>query len=152
MIASELAGFLEGGVSIHIATRNSTLDPNGARVAAVKVDADGTHVTAYLPKIAAGPIVADLRANRQVALGFGRPSDDRACQIKGEFVHAEAAPTRDRKLVEQQWEAFLADLAQIGFPAQATEGWKTWPAIAIRLRVTALFNQTPGPGAGAPMR
>ena len=151
MVSSELAAFLEGAVDIHIATRNATLDCSGARVAAVKVDADGTHVTAYLPKVAAGPILADLGANQQAALGFGRPSDDRACQIKGVFVDARDASARERKHIDRQWEAFVANLAQIGFPAQATEGWKIWPSIAIRLRVTALFSQTPGPGAGAPI-
>ena len=152
MIATELAEFLEGGVSIHIATRNGAREPNGARVGAVKVDADRTHVTAYLAKIVSGPILADLEANPQVALGFGRPTDDRACQIKGEFVNARAAAAAERKLIARQWEAFLASLAYIGFPAKATEGWTTWPAVAIRVRVTALFSQTPGPGAGAPMQ
>jgi hypothetical protein len=32
----------------------------------------------------------------------------------------------------------------------ATRAWVTWPAVAIRLRATAVFNQTPGPDAGAP--
>ncbi len=149
MIAPDLAAFLEGGVAIHIATRNDKLEPSGARVAAVTVDADGTHVTAYLPKIAAGPIVADLESSRQAALVFARPSDDRACQIKGIFVEARAASARERKLVDRQWDAFLTELAQIGIPRQVAEGWKTWPSMAIRVRVTALFSQTPGPGAGA---
>jgi hypothetical protein len=149
VVTPDLAAFIEGGVSIHIATRNDRLEPWGGRVAAVKIDPDGTHVTAYLPKVTAGPIVANLKANGQAALGFGRPSDDRACQIKGVFVTARAAAARERALVDRQWDAFLADLAQIGFPRQVTEGWKTWPALAIRLRVTALFSQTPGPGAGA---
>jgi hypothetical protein len=50
VITPDLAAFLEGEVTIHIATHNERLEPNGARVAAVTVDADGTHVTAYLPK------------------------------------------------------------------------------------------------------
>jgi len=33
----------------------------------------------------------------------------------------------------------------------ATKAWVTWPAVAIRVRANALFNQTPGPGAGAPI-
>ena len=151
MIAPELAAFLEGGVSIYIATRNRDLDPGGARVAAVKVDPDGGHITAYIPKAAAGAVVADLRANRQLALGFARPSDDRACQIKGEFVQARAAARREQRFVAGQWRAFVAELEQIGIPGKVTEGWKTWPATAIRVRVTALFTQTPGPGAGAPI-
>lgn len=149
MVPTDLAAFLEGGVSIHIATHDDSLEPNGARVAAVKVDPDGTHVTAYLPKVAAASVIGNLEANQQAALCFARPSDDRACQVKGVFVNARAALARERKLVDRQWEAFLADLAQIGFPGQATEGWKTWPAVAVRVRVTAIFSQTPGPGAGA---
>ena len=138
-------------MAIHIATRNDTLEPNGARVAAVMVDDDGTHITAYLPKIAARPIVADLEANRQAALVFARPTDDRSCQIKGVFVEARSASARERRLVDRQWDAFLTNLAQIGIPRQVAEGWKIWPSIAVRLRVTALFSQTPGPGAGAPI-
>lgn len=151
MIAPQLAAFLESGVSIHIATRTRELHPNGARVAAVKVENDRTSLLAYLPETAAGPILADLRGNRQAALCFARPHDDRACQVKGEFVRVRPASARERELIIRQWDAFLADLAQIGFPPKATEGWQTWPAIAIRLRVTALFDQTPGPGAGAPL-
>jgi hypothetical protein len=151
VIPPDLAAFLESGISIHIATRDERLEPNGARVAAVAVDPDGTHITAYVPMSAAGPLVDDLEANRQVALGFGRPSDDRACQVKGVFVAAGVAADAERPSVDRQWEAFLADLGRIGFPALATDGWATWPAIAIRLRVTALFSQTPGPGAGAPL-
>ena len=50
-----------------------------------------------------------------------------------------------------QWNGFLGSLEQIGIPRAATTSWVTWPAVAIRLRVNALFNQTPGPNAGAPI-
>lgn len=152
MIDPELAAFLEGGVAIHIASRNERLEPNGARVVAVKVDADGSHVTAYVPKIAAPSVLADLEANRQAAIGFGRPTDDRACQVKGEFVDSRAATGRERSTIVTQWEALLGNLEQIGIPRQVMESWRIWPCVAIRVRVTALFSQTPGPGAGAPLR
>jgi hypothetical protein len=151
VIPAELATFLEGGISAHIATRGSSLDPNGARVASVKVDADGHHVTAYVPKVAAASLLADLRANPQAALCVVRPTDDKGWQLKGEFVGARAATAREREHIERQWDAFLENLDQIGLPRQLADGWKTWPAVAIRLRVTALFSQTPGPGAGAPV-
>jgi len=115
------------------------------------VEEDAAHLTAYVPRAAARSIVPDLRSNGQIALGFARPHDDRACQIKGEFVAARPAAARERALVERQWNAFLAELAIIGYPVQLTENWATWPVTAIRVRVTSLFSQTPGPGAGAPM-
>jgi hypothetical protein len=33
-----------------------------------------------------------------------------------------------------------------------TAGWKFWPCVAIDLRVTELYEQTPGPGAGELLR
>jgi hypothetical protein len=151
MIDGELAAFLEGSVAIHLASRNQRLEAHGARVIAVKVDPEGSHLTAYVPKVAAAAVLADLEANRHAAIGFGRPTDDRACQVKGEFVESRAATTRERPMIEAQWEALLANLAMIGMPREIFSAWRTWPCVAIRLRVTALFSQTPGPGAGAPL-
>ena len=151
MIAPDLAAFLVSGVSIHIATRDAALVPAGARVAAVRVTDRGSRLTVFVPTVAAGPLVDNLRENGQAAVAFGRPSDDRAFQVKGTFERVSPAGARDRAFVTRQWNAFLEDLASIGFPPQATTGWHTWPALAVRLRVTAIFAQTPGPGAGAPV-
>ena len=104
---------------------------------------------AYVPKAAAPQVVPDLESNRQAALVFARPPDERACQVKGVFVEARAARASERPFVSEQWGRWVHRLGSIGFPPAATENWQTWPCVAIRLRVTALFNQTPGPGAGA---
>ena len=80
-----------------------------------------------------------------------RPTDDRACQVKGVVVGTRAASEAERPVVAAQWDGFLGSLEQIGIPRVATKTWVTWPAVAIRVRVNALFNQTPGPGAGAPI-
>ena len=151
MIAPDLAAFLESGVSIHIATRDAALVATGARVAAVRVTDDGTRLTVFVPNVAAAPLLDNLKANGQAAVAFGRPSDDRAFQVKGVFEKAAPATARDRAFITAQWNAFLEDLSSIGFAAEAAGGWHTWPAVAVRLRVTAVFAQTPGPGAGAPI-
>ncbi len=149
MITRELAAFLEEGVGIHLGTRNGNLEPNGCRALAVTVDEDGRHFVVYVARVAAARILPDLEANGQAAVGFGRPVDDRACQVKGIFVDARDAREEERPLVAAQWDGFLANLEKIGIPRAATRGWITWPAVAIRVRATAIFDQTPGPGAGA---
>jgi hypothetical protein len=151
MIDRELAAFLQEGVGIHIATRNDARQPNGARAIAVSVEGDGTHLVVYVARVAAARILPDLEANRQAAVSFGRPIDDRACQVKGEFTGARDATDDERATVLAQWDGFLGSLEKIGIPRAATRTWVTWPAVAIRLRANALFNQTPGPGAGAPL-
>ena len=151
MIDTSLTAFLEGGVGIHIASRDEALFPKGARALAVRVDEGGRELIVFLSTAAAQRIVPDLEANGQVAVGFGRPVDDRACQVKGVFVGSRPAVESERDIVTTQWNGFLDQLEQIGIPRAATGAWPTWPAVAIRLRVNALFNQTPGPGAGTPI-
>jgi hypothetical protein len=151
MLDESLAAFVQEGLAINIGTRNARLEPNGARVTAVRVDADRTTIVAYVPKVAAAPILADLKANGQGALGFARPSDDRACQVKGEFVEAWPATAADRRFVQAQLQGSVAQLGMVGIPPEALACWVTWPCVAIRLRITATFTQTPGPGAGAPL-
>jgi hypothetical protein len=151
MIDKDLAAFLQEGVGIHIGTRNAALQPNGIRALAVTVEDDGLHVVVYAAQIAAARVLPDLADNGQIAIGFGRPVDDRACQVKGVAIGTRAATEAERAVVAAQWDGFLGSLEQIGIPRAATTTWVTWPAVAIRVRVNALFNQTPGPGAGAPI-
>jgi hypothetical protein len=149
MIEPDLREFHEAGLGIHIGSRTSRLEPNGARGLAVKVEADALHLLVYLAEPAASRVVPDLKANGGVAVGFARPVDDRACQIKGIFVAARPAGEDERDFIERQFEGFRGNLERIGIPRIGTAGWITWPAVAIRFRATAIFEQTPGPDAGA---
>lgn len=151
MIDRQLAGFLEEGLGINIATRDERLRPGGARAVAVKVEEDGLHLLVYVADIAAARVLPDLQSNRQAAVVFGRPEDDRSCQVKGIFLDARPATDQERPFVDAQWEGFLRQLELIGIPRVASAGWTTWPATAIRLKATALFDQTPGPMAGMPL-
>ena len=54
-------------------------------------------------------------------------------------------------MVIAQWERCLETFERVGIPRAASSSWMMWPCVAVRLRVTALFSQTPGPGAGAPL-
>ena len=150
MIDAELGGFLQQGLAIHIGTRNQDLQPNGARAAAIGVDPDGVHLVVYVPEVAARRVLPDLQSNGHAAIAFVRPIDDRACQVKGSFVESWPARPDERPLVERQWRGFMDNLEKIGIPRAAAQGWAVWPAVAVRLRATAVFDQTPGPGAGAP--
>jgi hypothetical protein len=148
MIEPDLRAFLEGGLGIHIGTRTSRLEPNGARALAVKVEDDQLHLLVYLAEVAARRVLPDLRANGAIAVGFARPIDERACQIKGIFVEVRPAAGDERRLVEEQVDGFRTNLEHIGIPRIGTSGWITWPAVAIRFRATTIFEQTPGPDAG----
>jgi len=149
MIDPELAAFLEQGIGIHIGTRNDQLHPNGARAVAAKVEGAGSHLVVYVAEIAAARLRADLESNGQAAVVFGRPEDERSCQVKGVFVDSRSATEDEHPLLQKQWDGFLGQLEMIGIPRVSATNWITWPAVAIRLKVTTVFEQTPGPQAGA---
>jgi hypothetical protein len=152
MLDDSLTAFLQQGVAINIGTRNARLEPSAAYVGAAIVDADRKHLTVYVPAIGAEAVLDDLQANGQAAVVFARPEDDRACQVKGTFVGVRPATDDEAALVHDQYAGFLRQLQIIGMPGESTRSWIVWPALAVRLRVTAVFDQTPGPKAGAVIR
>jgi hypothetical protein len=152
MLDRTLTEFLEQGLAIHIGTRDARLRPNGCVVTAVRVEDEGRHLVAFIPKAVTPAVFDDLRGNGQAAISFTRPSDDKAVQVKGAFVAVEDATEADQQFALNQWEGFLRQLDLIGLPGKATATWTLWPCVAVRIRVTALFSQTPGPEAGAVLR
>jgi len=149
IIDRELSDFLQQGVGIYIGTRNAALEPNGARALAARVGDGGAELVVYLADVAVARLRPDLESNGQAAVTFGRPVDERACQIKGTFVSMRAAREDERPMLEAQWDAFTQSLAAIGVAPDARSAWPKWPATAITFKPTALFEQTPGPSAGS---
>jgi hypothetical protein len=150
MLDQTLTEFLELGLAIHIGTRNERMEPNGCRVTAVRVEDQGTHLIAYLPKSATAAVLQDLNNNGQAAISVARPADDRAVQIKGAFVSMRDAEPSEESFVMAQWEGFKKQLDMIGFNAStSTISWSVWPCVAVKIRVTNIYSQTPGPDAGA---
>jgi hypothetical protein len=148
VIPDEVAQFLQEGLSIHVATRDAPMAPLGARALALRVHEDGTRLTVFVAEAAVARLRPALEVSRQAAVNVGRPIDDRACQVKGVLEGLRPADAADLQVIEAQWRGFLDQLTLIGVAPDAIASWVTSPAHAIELRVTALFEQTPGPLAG----
>lgn len=148
-IDDELTTFVGEGQSIHVATCDSAGRPCGARGVAALVDADREHVDVYIPDVAFERLQPALEASRQLAVVFGRPRDDRSSQLKGVIVSTRQAQDAERAAVRKQWDGFMSALDGIGISRRLAGRWTWWPAHVVRIRVTAIFEQTPGPKAGA---
>jgi hypothetical protein len=151
-IGEELAAYLQAGISITVATRDGDLRPDGARGWAVRVHEDREHLTVFVYEAAAGAVLRNLESHPEIALAFDRPADNRACQLKGLFVRSRRARDDEEAEVARQVDGFLRELEALGIPRAMTGGWKSWPCAALELRATHLYEQTPGPGAGEPLR
>jgi hypothetical protein len=148
MIDDELMAFVEEGQSIHVSTRDGEGRPVGVRGVAVRVDGDREHVDVYIADVAYDRLRAPVETSRKVAIVLGRPRDDRSCQLKGTLVAVRQAEPAERTIAHAQWDAFMAALDGIGISRRLAERWTWWPARIIKVKVTAVFEQTPGPKAG----
>ncbi len=151
MLTQDLVRFLSGQIDIHLGTRDAELRPHSARVSALRVEDDAAHVVAFVPERGAAVVLRDLESNGQAALFAGRPPDNVAYQLKGTFAGARSARDDEHAFVEQFWNSFLEALTAIGFDRTVFRHWPIWPSVAVRVHVTAVFSQTPGPGTGAPL-
>ena len=152
LISDQIATFIESGLSINVATRDSDLEPDGAIAWAARVHEDREQITIYLHKEAAQAMVRNVNAHPGIAVLFERPTGHRACQVKGVFVSTRPAKPAERTAVEKQFESFFLDLEAIGIPRAMVSNLKIWPCTAIQFRATDVFEQSPGPGAGEPLR
>lgn len=148
VIDDDLAAFVEEGQSIHVSTRDAQGRPLGVRGVAVRVDPDREHVDVYIADAAYDRLRPPLETSRQVAIVFGRPRDDRSCQLKGTLISVRPAAPDERAAAHAQWDGFMAALDGIGISRRLAERWTWWPAHVITVQVTAVFEQTPGPNAG----
>lgn len=152
LISDTLATFIESGLSINVGSRDKNLEPDGGIAWAARVHDDRGQITLYLHRDAAKAMLRNLRKYPEIAVLFERPTNHRACQVKGTFVSSRPAKNAERALVENQSELFSKDLEALGIPRELLTGSEIWPCVAIQLRAAELFEQTPGPGAGEPLR
>jgi hypothetical protein len=151
LISKEIADFLESGVALVVGTRDDELQPDGAGAWAVRVAEDGAHLTLYMFEDAARDMLRNLERHPEIAIDCDSPTTHRACQVKGVYLSHRAATDAERALIDRQVEAFATDLEAIGIPRAMTTAWQVWPCIALELRATQIFEQTPGPGTGEPI-
>jgi len=144
----ELFALLDGPSIMHLATRNTALEPMSTLAFGLRASDDGREVTVFLPAALASPMLANLRDNGQMALNVVRPSDNRALQIKGTWLGERRTDDDDRAFLARYRDAMTQELGQVGVPRSIWRRIAWWPSLALRMEVREVFVQTPGPGAG----
>jgi predicted pyridoxine 5'-phosphate oxidase superfamily flavin-nucleotide-binding protein len=143
--------FMQGPVSILAATHDAGLTPNLVRAHGCSVSADRRELTIWLAASQAGAVLADIRANRAVALVFCRPSTHQALQVKAadaEIIPAERDAAREVRRYHAQMQT---EVGLLGFSEPMREAMfscRPGDLVALRCMPYAVFEQTPGPNAG----
>jgi hypothetical protein len=150
LITPELARFLEGPNSIIVATQDGQLMPECAR--GLLLRCQGDDVTLWLPSAVTARTEANLTADPRIAVAAELPSAHVTRQLKGVVTRVMKAPEDRRAMLDEGWEAFVQQCGAVGLPRRLLERVIRWPVTEIHLRVNAVFDQSPGPGAGEPLR
>ena len=154
MIDAERAAFLTAGVSIVAASRGADGWPIAARASGCRVSADARRVTLVFAAQRSAALLESLRATGAIAAVFNEPGTHRSIQLKAADAVVGAIAPGDTGLVERYAEAFSAACTALGFAEQLTRAM-VWAApedlVAVSFSPSRGFNQTPGPGAGAPL-
>lgn len=152
MPSEKLRTFLDGGISVIVATVDAEGVPSCCRGVAIDSKDDFDSVTVYVPAATAGETVANLATTRRIAVSCTEPLSHHSIQIKGLTRGVKLAASQDREFVAQRLEAFADTLDSFGLPRTVTRSLTHWPAFAIEVSVEQVFDQTPGPKAGEELR
>ncbi len=150
-IDDKLASFLEVGNSIVVATRNKSLDPDAVRACGIEV-LGPTSIAVLVPKATGAQARSNLEETGDVAIAVCSPVDYRTVQLKGRCVAITDPAAEDVALSQDQLRGF-ADAIQIyGWTRQKARNLWLFELWRVEVQVTSGYHQTPGPGAGAPLR
>jgi hypothetical protein len=154
VLPADIADFIQGGVSITVASRDERLVPSIAKGVGCRVAAASDQVTVMIFANAAQAVARDITRHAQVAVVFSKPSTNRTVQLKGRDVAIVPTTPADLALVRRWMALFADDLQLLGWDlryVEATFLHDPSQLMALRFTPEGAFQQTPGPAAGAPL-
>jgi hypothetical protein len=144
-----LRDFIQEPVAVQLAAVGDGLAPQSVRGYGVRLDADGALclglIDAQAPKL-----LQALQTSQRVAVNLTHPLTFHGRQVKGPVLEIEEPSSDAAEAARQYFDRFVVMLAKIGLTTEQCRGmFFSGPTRWIRMRPDELFNQTPGPGAGA---
>jgi hypothetical protein len=152
MIPEKIARFLEQRANVAFAgTRNRDLVPFGHRISGWCIGGDRHALTAFVPEPFTAGLVESLQENGELALTVEDFPAHETYQFKGRYVRHRPVQREEIAIVDRIRARFMKNMRTV-FPAlpEGTAGaFILKPAFAVEFEVSAIYVQTPGPGAGA---
>lgn len=133
---------------MYVGTRSADGDPDSVLAFGLRASPDATEITVFVAAAIAGGVLAHLRDNGQIAIAVTSPPTHRAMQLKGTWIGERRATDDDRAFVERYRDKLVRQLGIVGVPRSMARRFLWWPLVALRVQITDVFEQTPGPKAG----
>jgi len=156
LLDEEAAAFLHRpGVSITAASRDRQNVPRIGRCLGCRVTADRNRVTVFVASSQYAAFFDAIAASRAVAVVFSLPSTHRTLQLKGGDAMVEPLASGDAEILARHVDDFVDELGRLGYSREVVRAYHWCDVAEVRavgFTPTAAFEQTPGPGAGAPLK
>jgi hypothetical protein len=155
-IDDALKAFIESGVSVVVGTHDEGLVPEIVRAWGPHVNHDRRSLRMCVPEATSVRTRTNLVGNGRIAAAFSLPSNYQTVQIKGRHLRTTTPSVEDLLGMDRHREAFADVNESIGVSRSRVEAfWRRELAgstlfVTIHFVVHAIFDQTPGPAAGAP--
>lgn len=155
LLDRSIADFIESGeVSLYIAGCDAQRRPLATRAFGCRVSPESGDVTTWVSRLAATDLLEDIAANGRLALVVSHVETCKTFQLKA--VNAEVVPadSADYPRVIAYHDAFIRRTLSMGYPEAMLRSMMQYrldKLAAIVFAPSAVFAQTPGPGAGEPL-
>lgn len=161
LLPRELMDLADSGPVVIVGSADASRVPELSRAWGVQLIAESDDVVLCVPSASARRVLANLESTGRIAVTITNPRTYRSFQLKGRVIAITLASASDRERVAAHQEAFVESVAAIGLPRESTRRFFSGEPdddddedaaaglMAVRVHVEALFDQTPGPAAGA---
>jgi hypothetical protein len=123
--------------------------PLSSEAIGVRVEGE-TRVTLFLAAAGNAATLENVARSGRIAIVSCLARDHATVQLKGRVRGVRPALESERPELDAFVEQVAVVLDAIGLPKDVTRRMNRWPAYALDVEVEAVFDQTPGPRAGAP--
>ena len=149
MIEAEVAELLESPCSLIVGTVDTDGLPDATRGRGLEVLQGGTRIRLLLAENAAASL-GNLATTGRIALTATHFSTLVSVQLKGRSLSVEPATVDDRLRFDRFCAGCVQTIAEIdGAPEETVWRFEPPGIVACTVEVEELYDQTPGPAAGA---
>ena len=152
LLSPEHIAMIDKGVSAIVASRNAAHRPSLMRAVGASIAPDGSELTVYVARSRSRQLLQDVAATGQIAVVFSEPRSHRTVQVKAHEVELRSAVDSDAPVLQRYLRSMEHEIGNVGQSAafvQAMLGCRLDDVVAIRLRPSEAYDQTPGPKAGS---
>lgn len=154
MISLENLELLNNRCDVVVASCSPQLLPSICWGMGGLVHEDRRSMTVWLQRDQAQQVLADIEATGLLSVVFEVPVRNLGLQVKGSDARTRPASAADAPHLATFVENMVREFAAVGHPeifARTIFEHPIETLVAVECRISAAFDQTPGPGAGKPV-